>query len=626
VALWHRPAVGVSTTSRTFDFTALPNAAGVIKNDSTQTQYNTWTDGSGGVCGDVWKGHSYWCSNASSGGWAEVDFQAAAAGHLQLPVGMSINFTKSRLNKTEFVRHDLSRVQSWSNPEGAVIAAWHSQSWFLNFFTVAAAGSDVAAGMLAFSKGGSQGGRNWCRCDQCAYAANLWAGHQWCGADAVIGKDDERIISGSWMVENVYEELDVGAEFFYNESTEVLYVIPNTTDTDGAQPPELNDLVVPVLQQLIVTTGSQAAPVRDLTIEGVNFRDSTAVYEEQWEVPSGGDWALHRSGAIFLQGTENATVKAGTFKRLDGNAIMLNGYNRDATISQNEFVYIGDNVIAGWGETKEWDGRNGDQPRNTLVSENFIHELGFFEKQSSPFFQAKSALTTIKDNVMFNMPRAAINFNDGFGGGNIVSGNLIWNTCRESGDHGPINTWDRQAFFTDVPEPPGFTPVQTLIRQNFIFANYGAAQGVDNDDGSSHYTIDRNVFFDADGFKMDYGGHGSKFTNNLVVTKPHGGACMGLGGFEAGHGDEYSNNTCALLGGNSSSVDKVGSISQCAPAENTMHDNTYFTPSGKGTLGGCGNTPIGDLFAKDGVERGSKVERMPTDDELVEYAKAWLVD
>ena len=31
---------------------------------------------------------------------------------------------------------------------------------------------------------------------------------------------------------------------------------------------------------------------------------------------------------------------------------------------------------------------------------------------------------------MFNMPRAAINFNDGLGGGNLVEKNLIWNTCR----------------------------------------------------------------------------------------------------------------------------------------------------------------------------------------------------
>lgn len=123
---------------------------------------------------------------------------------------------------------------------------------------------------------------------------------------------------------------------------------------------------------------------------------------------------------------------------------------------------------------------------------------------------------------------------------------------------------------------------------------------------------------------MDYGGHGSLFTSNLVVTKSYGGACMGLGGFEAGHGDTYANNTCALLGGNSTTVDKVGSISQCAPAENTMHDNTYFTPSGKATLGGCGNTPIQDLYAKDGVEKGSTVEKMPSDKELIEFAEAWL--
>ena len=55
-------------------------------------------------------------------------------------------------------------------------------------------------------------------------------------------------------------------------------------------------------------------------------------------------------------------------------------------------VYIADNVLAGWGTTKEWDGRNGDQPRDTLVQDNVIHELGFFEKQSSAWFQALTAV------------------------------------------------------------------------------------------------------------------------------------------------------------------------------------------------------------------------------------------
>jgi len=41
----------------------------------------------------------------------------------------------------------------------------------------------------------------------------------------------------------------------------------------------------------------------------------------------------------------------------------------------------------------------------------FCHELGQYEKQSSCWFQAKTALTEIKNSIMFNGPRAMINFN-----------------------------------------------------------------------------------------------------------------------------------------------------------------------------------------------------------------------
>ena len=56
----------------------------------------------------------------------------------------------------------------------------------------------------------------------------------------------------------------------------------------------------------------------------------------------------------------------------------------------------------------------------------------------------------IQDNVVFNGPRAGINFNDGFGGGTNVTNNLIYNQCRESGDHGAMNSWDRTAYISDV--------------------------------------------------------------------------------------------------------------------------------------------------------------------------------
>lgn len=74
------------------------------------------------------------------------------------------------------------------------------------------------------------------------------------------------------------------------------------------------------------------------------------------------------------------------------------------------------------------------------MEQNFIHELGHYEKQSSPWFQAKSCLNVIHQNIFFNMPRAGINFNDGFGGGSVVTENLGYNTCRESSDHAVFNS------------------------------------------------------------------------------------------------------------------------------------------------------------------------------------------
>ena len=58
---------------------------------------------------------------------------------------------------------------------------------------------------------------------------------------------------------------------------------------------------------------------------------------------------------------------------------MLSSYNRDATIEKSEFVWTGTTAIALWGDTggvagapegMGWDGRAGDQPRRTRISQN----------------------------------------------------------------------------------------------------------------------------------------------------------------------------------------------------------------------------------------------------------------
>jgi len=130
-------------------------------------------------------------------------------------------------------------------------------------------------------------------------------------------------------------------------------------------------------------------------------------------MPSGGDWALQRSGAILLTGTEGTVVDGSLFLRVDGNGVFLSDYNRDATISNSEFAYIGDNAMAGWGSTGNcldanctrklaWevgpDGRQGNQPRRTHIIGNLVREIGLWQKQSSMWFQAVVAQTHLERN------------------------------------------------------------------------------------------------------------------------------------------------------------------------------------------------------------------------------------
>ena len=457
--------------------------------------YNQYASGHGGACSEIWgdEADSYWCSNSSQGGWAEVDRECAISGQMQLPMGMIYNRSDDMIGP----------IQQATSLEGGYVFAWHSQSWAMHMFEITS--HTPTNGTMTFAKGGGkQGGRNWCRCDQCTYAGG------WCGQRQTPPRDDDtRLIGGEWMIENVKDFLDQPGEYFFDKISSRLYVKANSTE-------DLHDLTLGVLTEIIDLRDAQ-----DITIEDLAFRDQAATFmDEGWSAPSGGDWSLRRGGAVFIENASNITIRGCDFFRLDSNAIFLSRKTRYVHIQNNQFEWLGENAIATWGDTDDYDATAGDFPLYTLIESNVMRELGIYEKQSSAVGHSKAALTTIRNNIMFNMPRAAINFNDMVGGGDIVEGNLIFNTCRESGDHGPINSWDRQAYLTTLRDgkTASFDPLPRTIQGNYIIANYNAAQGVDNDDGSSWFHIHHNLFYQAEGFKMDYGGHDSIYEYNMAMS------------------------------------------------------------------------------------------------------------
>ena len=84
------------------------------------------------------------------------------------------------------------------------------------------------------------------------------------------------------------------------------------------------------------------------------------------------------------------------------------------------------------------DVTDGNMPTDNVVHNNHIHETGVLTKQSAPFYSGIAAHNTVTDNLMYNGPRAGINFNDNAGGGDIVKGNIVFNQVRETNDHGKL--------------------------------------------------------------------------------------------------------------------------------------------------------------------------------------------
>jgi hypothetical protein len=186
--------------------------------------------------------------------------------------------------------------------------------------------------------------------------------------------------------------------------------------TPGTAPPAAG-WVASHLETVLHVAGTQAAPVAGHQLVGVTVAHTAPVFLKTYMASlSGGDWSLRPTGAVILEGTKDARVSHCVFDGVGGNGVMIYKYNRAATIADSEFVWVGESAIVSVGTTERIDGTKGDQPRGNQILRNLIHEVGIFGKQTAGYVQAMSCQSTLMHNVMFNGPRAGINFLDGFNG------------------------------------------------------------------------------------------------------------------------------------------------------------------------------------------------------------------
>lgn len=342
-------------------------------------------------------------------------------------------------------------------------------------------------------------------------------------------------------VENIFEELDAPGEWFLDKKKSILYYYP----PHGLNP---NSATVEVvrLKHLVEMRGSERSPVRWIGLRNFTFRHTLRTFMETREPLLRSDWCIYRGGALFFAGTEDCHLEGCMFDQLGGNCIFVSSYNRRfhavqchlAEAGANGIAFVGDpdavrSPLLSYGERHTIDEldftpgpKSNNYPKDCVVDDSLIYRTGRVEKQTAPIEIDMAHRITVRHVSAYDVPRAGINIGDGCWGGHLVDYCDIFDTVKETGDHGSFNSWGRDRwwqvkdidFDTLVGGKYASLPVLDAIEPNTLSnSRWRCDHGwdIDLDDGSSNYRIYNNLCLNG-GLKLREGFY--RFCENNVLV------------------------------------------------------------------------------------------------------------
>ena len=404
------------------------------------------------------------------------------------------------------------RARRWANPAGGYIHALHEYLWGDMHYVIT--GKD-AHGNLTY-EGGWQNNR----------PKPMHAQYR--------------------FVENIFEELDSPGEWFLNKATATLYFYP-------PQGLDLEEAVFEVvrLKHLIEFRGTQSAPVKWIDLRGFTFQHSLRTFMETREPLLRSDWRIYRGGALFFTGAEDCLVDDCFLDQLGGNCIFVSSYNRRIRISRcqiaragaNGISFVGDRAAVrnpldsydqrlAIGDLDQTPGpRSANYPADCVVEDSLIYQTGRVEKQTAPVEISMSRSITVRHASLYDVPRAGINIGDGCWGGHHIDYCDVFDTVKETGDHGSFNSWGRDRWWgitgidldSVVDGPEKMLPVLDAVEPNILSnSRWRCDHGwdIDLDDGSTNYHIYNNLCLNG-GLKLREGFYRTCENNVLVNNTLH---------------------------------------------------------------------------------------------------------
>lgn len=369
----------------------------------------------------------------------------------------------------------------------------------------------------------------------------MWGGYSY----QIEGKSENNILRlvGGWQnnrqsnihnsyrfAENIREEMTEPGEWMYSPKEGKIYVRP------------LDEATLHVVEAVVSSEFFILENCKNVTIENISFCCGSRTFMETKEPLLRSDWTICRKGAITVQNSSNCKIDRCVFRDIGSNGVFVDGNCSDIVLSRSHLSNIGASGVCFVGRPsavrsplfeynekqtaadmdKTPGPKSNDYPKNCIVEDCLIEYVGTTEKQAAGIEISMSYKITIKNCTICHTSRAGINISEGTFGGHRIEGCDVFDTVRETGDHGSFNSWGRDRFWhlndTSDEDCGQYASLDMLAPNEITRSRFRCDRGwdIDLDDGSSFYIITENLCLNG-GIKLREG-FGRTVRNNIMVN------------------------------------------------------------------------------------------------------------